>query len=560
MNFTNSKYISSNKKSAQLIVEECFNYGIENVILSPGSRNAPLIIAFDNHPAFTCYSIPDERSAAFFALGMARQTNKPVAIVCTSGTAVLNFAPALTEAYYQEIPIIAITADRPPELIDQEDGQTIRQDNIFANHIRYSVSLPVDDEHILNAKSEIETAFYNALSYPKGPVHINVPFREPLYDTEEIKIVHNSVDISNNLNIETDKLDKLIDAVTDANKIILIAGVHLPEREINNLANLLATDKNFVVLAGATSNIYGEEIINIYDIVLKNIKNTEVDKFKPQVLITIGGSVVSKIVKQFLRDTDNLIHYDIDVNPQKIDTYFSLTDTIVSHPEDALKYLYENIEPADSSFKNSWVKRQLSVNKQFKQLISSCNLCDLTVFSSFFDNLNEEINLHLANSTPVRYAEFFAKSELVNYYCNRGTSGIDGSLSTAAGAALVSDTLTVLITGDIGFVYDSNAFWNRHIPDNLRILLINNSGGNIFKIIPGPGTTNQLKDFFETKQNVNNELLCKAFNISYLSATNSNELKQQLNSFLDLNAGATVLEVFTDAELNVEIFEKLNKY
>jgi 2-succinyl-5-enolpyruvyl-6-hydroxy-3-cyclohexene-1-carboxylate synthase len=555
----NTQYISSNKKSAQLVVEQCHNFGVENVIISPGSRNAPFIITFDNHPAFTCYSIPDERSAAFFALGMARQTNKPVALVCTSGTAVLNYAPAITEAYYQEIPLIAITADRPPELIDQEAGQTIRQQNIFANHIRHSVSLPVDDEHILNAKNDIQNAFYKALSLPKGPVHINVPFREPLYETEKIDIIHSPVNISNNINIEVSKLDKLIDTITVADKVMLIAGIHNPDREINNLVNLLATDKNFTVLAGATSNTGGEEIINIYDVVLKNITKQEVDKFKPQVLITTGKGVISKNLKQFLRNIPNLIHYDIDVNPAAVNTYGALTDTVHAYTDEALKYLYENIDKLDNSFKNNWLQKQQLVNKSFKELFLTDKLCDLAVFNEFFNNINEEIDLHLANSTPVRYAEFFAKNDLISYYCNRGTSGIDGSLSTAAGAAAASNKLTVLITGDIGFVYDSNAFWNRHIPDNLRVLLINNSGGNIFKIIPGPKTTNQLENFFETKQNTNNKLLCNAFNINYLSATTVNELHKQLNVFLDLNGRATVLEVFTDADFNVEIFEKLNK-
>lgn len=555
-------YLASDKKIVQLLINQCFLYGVKHVVISPGSRNAPLIISFDNHPAFTCYSIPDERSAAFYALGMARQLNEPVAIVCTSGTAVTNYAPALTEAYYQEIPVIAITADRPPELIDQEDGQTIRQHNIFANHILYSTTLPYNNDNISieRAESDIQQAFELALGTHKGSVHINIPFNEPLYNTESIEVITGFAKIdSNKFNANDTKLDALVNAANKSTRIMVLAGVLSPNKEVDSIVNLLANEKDILVVAPATSNISGDRIINTPDLLIKTIKEEHIAAFSPELLITIGGPVVSKVTKQFLRNNNHLKHYDIDVNPSEVNTYLSLASKINAKPEDALKYIYENIKTKGDEFQQLWINRSVWVNKNISQFISKLNWCDIAAFSTFFNSVSKNINLHLANSTPVRYAELFDKHSLINYYCNRGTSGIDGSLSTAAGAALASDKTTVLITGDMSFVYDSNVFWNKHVPNNLRIILINNGGGNIFKIIPGPKTTNQLKTFFESSQNVDNELLCKAFNIEYSSTKDFSEFSLALNLFLESNSKCKVLEIFTNSDINEDVFVNLNK-
>ena len=561
MNSLLMDYLASDKKIVQLLINQCVRFGVKHVIISPGSRNAPLIISFDNHPKFICYSIPDERSAGFYALGMARQLNEPVAIVCTSGTAVVNYAPALTEAYYQEIPVIAITADRPPELIDQEDGQTIRQHNIFANHIRFSTTLPVndDDKSIESAKSEIQKAFKFALGVTNGPVHINIPFNEPLYNTESVSVEIDSVKLVDDIVItDYQKLDKLVYAVGESQRVMLLAGVLLPNNDIQNVINLLANEKNILVVAPATSNIGGDRIINTPDLLIKTLSEVDIEEFSPDILITIGGPVVSKITKQFLRSNINLIHYDIDVNPREVNTYLSLVSKIDTEPKFVLKYLYENINEQDAEFKQIWIDRYEKTNTSFSHFVDRLNWCDIAVFSTFFNSINKNINIHLANSTPVRYAELFDKNLLSNYYCNRGTSGIDGSLSTAAGSAMVSDKITVLITGDMSFVYDSNVFWNRHVPNNLRIILINNGGGNIFKIIPGPKTTTQLKTFFEAPQNVDNKALCKAFNIDYLSAKVFSELSSLLNGFFDKENKCTVLEIFTNADKNEDVFAQLH--
>lgn len=552
------QYTGSNKPIVKLLLEQCFIHGIKHVVIAPGSRNAPLIISFANHSGFTCYSIPDERSAGFYAMGMARQLNEPVAVVCTSGTAVLNLAPALTEAYYQEIPVIAITADRPPEWIDQEDGQTIRQEFVFQNHIRSSVSLPsgMQDCNLMNARAMLDQALVKAHGHPKGPVHINVPFHEPLYETQtwpfdvqagvfEPQIISNYTEVKN----------EVLHQVALFQNIIILVGVNLPNKEMEQLLNRLADDKKFVVLAPASANIRGANILNQVEALTLSLGSDKEGDLKPDLLISFGGPVVSKATKQWLRSVKPFIHFDVDENPEQVNTYESLSLKITENPIQVLHDLLAT--PAKKQdYQQLWQNQNKKVINKQTEFNTTCPWSDYTIYQTFFNWLAYPIDLHLANSTPVRYAELFNKHPLINYYGNRGTSGIDGSTSTAAGAALASGKATWLLTGDIAFVYDSNAFWNRHLPNNLKVIVINNEGGNIFRLIPGPSTTEQLEPFFETRQTARIEKLCQAFQVDYLSANNKDELIQGLEQ-LKNNSTCTVLEVFTDAVISAEQFRKL---
>ncbi|MGE4289294.1 MAG: 2-succinyl-5-enolpyruvyl-6-hydroxy-3-cyclohexene-1-carboxylic-acid synthase [Salinivirgaceae bacterium] len=552
------QYTGSNKPIVKLLLEQCFIHGIKQVVIAPGSRNAPLIISFANHPAFTCYSIPDERSAGFYALGMARQLNEPVAVVCTSGTAVLNLAPALTEAYYQEIPVIAITADRPPEWIDQEDGQTIRQEFIFQNHIRSSVSLPsgLQDCDIMNARAMLDQALLKAHGHPKGPVHINVPFHEPLYDAQtlpfEVQVGVFEPQIKSNY---ADVKKEVLHQVSLFQKILIVIGVKLPNQEMEQLLNQLANDKNFVVLAPASANISGTNILNQVEALALSLNSEQNLDFKPDVLISFGGPVVSKATKQWLRSVKPFIHFDVDENPEQVNTYESLSLKITENPNKVLRDLL--VTPAkNEDYQQLWQELNYKTNAKQTEFNTTCPWSDYTIFKTLFDWIDYPVDLHLANSTPVRYAELFDKHPMINYFGNRGTSGIDGSTSTAAGSALTSGQATWLITGDIAFVYDSNAFWNRHRPNNLKIIAINNQGGNIFRVIPGPGTTKQLEDFFETRQTAHIEKLCQAFQVNYLSANNKETLMQGLEQ-LKNSSECTVLEVITNAVTSAEQFKRL---
>jgi len=552
-------YESSNKKMVQILVEQCYNVGIKNVVISPGSRNAPLIIAFDNHPKFTCYSIPDERSAAFYALGMAKQLNEPVALVCTSGTAVLNYAPAITEAYYQEVPIIAITADRPPELIDQEDGQTIRQRNIYQNHIRFSANLPIneDEDSLISGKKMIITALQASIGATKFPVHINIPFREPLYETESTKIPASPKSTKRqNSQINDDQKYQVLESWTNSNKVLVIIGITKPNEELNLLVEKLVNEKKVVVMAAPTANIADDFAFTNPEPLFLSIKETESEIFCPDLLLTLGNSLVSKASKEFLRTYSPKYHFDIDTNPRKIDTYNCLTDLVNVDSCDFIKFLLRDAGEKQPEYLNTWKSKQVQMENIFSQTINNTEWSDLKIYTTLFDHVDEEIDLHLGNSTPIRYAELFKKHPLINYYGNRGTSGIDGSTSTAAGAAIASGKTTLLITGDISFFYDSNALWNQHLPKNLKILLINNGGGNIFKIISGSSTSMQLEKYFNTQASGKAQKICEAHNVDYFSAKNNNEFLSMLSEMLK-NDNCSVLEVFTNSDKSAAIFKNL---
>ena len=329
------KYTGSNKKSVQLLIEKCCQFGVKHIIISPGSRNAPLIIGFGNHPNFKCYSIPDERSAAFYALGMARQLNEPVAILCTSGTAVLNYAPALTEAYYQEIPVIAITADRPPYMIDQEDGQTIRQHNIFANHSNYSCTLPLNEtpQELISIEQEVEKAFKNAMQFPRGPVHINIPFDEPLYELTEsltVKAEVESLDIKP-IKIDDAELDDCIDEWYVAQRKMILVGVLPPNSVEQKLLEELADDDSVLVFTETTSNLHHPNFFPSIDKLIAPLSQEELKALQPEILITFGGMIVSKKIKAFLRQHKPKHHWHID-EKKAYDTFFCLSKHIEVSP------------------------------------------------------------------------------------------------------------------------------------------------------------------------------------------------------------------------------------
>ncbi len=546
--------LGSNKKSVQILLTECYKYGIRNVIISPGSRNAPLILSFANNNNFKCYSIPDERCAGFYALGMAKQLQQPVAVVCTSGTALLNYAPSIAEAYYQEVPIIILSADRPNYLIEQEDGQTIKQPNIFNNYIKHSVSLFLDEEqkHDEN-QTLIEQALSKAIGSVKAPVHINMPFDEPIYETENYEFQPKNLKIKNSIN--NVDYSYLHDAWNKSEKVLLVAGFMHPNTELNNTIDTLIKQKNVVVIAGCTSNIKNNEIIDTPDLFINNLSETQKQALKPDLLLTIGNAVISKSLKIFLRKNKPKYHIDIDPNPKEINTYNALTNKITSSYKDAIDYINNNLADKNSSYKDGLTDAYKKIHNTLQHKLQNIPFCDLLVYDTVFKTINTDINLHLANSTPVRYAEIFKTKAQINYFANRGTSGIDGCTSTAIGSAIVSKKPTMLITGDISFFYDSNALWNKHLPNNFKIILINNGGGNIFRILKGSNNSNQL-ELFETPQQINAQKICETFNVQHFKAHDKTSFSIELNKLLNENT-CSLVEVFLPSTASAEVYKDI---
>jgi 2-succinyl-5-enolpyruvyl-6-hydroxy-3-cyclohexene-1-carboxylate synthase len=555
--------ISSNKLIVEKIVSACESYGIKHIVVCPGSRNAPFSIAFDNHPEFSTYVIHDERSAAFFALGMIDQLTIPVAIVCTSGSAIQNISPAVSEAFYRQLPLVVISADRPKNWIDQGDGQTIRQSNVLRDHVMYVTELSDDtesEEYNWYAKRELNQAFSNVTNPWKGPIHINVGLHEPLYDVQEVQdYSFSKVDfVRTEHKIDESTLHILRKSVSE--KVLVLCGQMNRDNELQRLLSDFAQKTNVAILVENSSNLSDTRFIHCIDRTLNLISEGEIEKFVPDVLITLGDAVVSKKIKTFLRKKKPKQHWKIGYAFPHMDTYQSVTHVFQMDTVSFFKQLLQDQSEINSNnYGSLWRQKDFVAKDKSVEFLDQVEFSDLQVFDYIFQYLPENSILHMANSSVVRYCQLFDPISNVDYFGNRGTSGIDGSTSTAVGASVANqDKIHVLITGDISFFYDSNALWNNYLGKNLRIILINNSGGGIFRIIPGPSTSPQRDAFFEATHETNAEGLCKSFNVNYQSVNTTFALHTVLTDFFteSLNQRPKVVEIFTPRERNAEVLEE----
>ena len=553
--------MTSAKKSVARLVEVCYRRGLREVIFSPGSRNAPLVIAFTAHKGFNCQTVPDERVAAFIALGHGIATSKPTIICCTSGSAVLNYAPAIVEAYYQHVPLLVLTADRPSEWIDQGIGQSMRQKDVYYNYIKSSsqwIEQADSDDELLANDQIFNQAISAALTPPLGPAHINLPFYEPLYDTEEIHEFNPPLKLSPLASNGAYVLDQHIsDLWKEGRKKVIIAGLFHPNTELSNTLSLLAEREDIVLITETTANIK-ESTIGCIDRALNDVGDSS-DTLRPDLLISIGGPIVSKLIKAFFRKNKPNNHIYIDSGKLK-DTYRTDPVHIDTEPLEVLKQLMQISSSNNEDFQNEWQLLEAATYNSHKNYIEKCVYSDLKVMSEIFTALPRNSNVHLANSTPVRYAQLFNQDKDVSYYSNRGVSGIDGSISTSIGFAQRSNDKNILITGDMSFFYDSNAFWIKRLPSNLAIILINNGGGGIFRYIPGPDTTNQLEAVFEAHHNFDASHICRMYGMTYYQAKNLEEFKEKYALIVENRDRMMLLEVFTPQLENAQILREYFEY
>lgn len=526
---------------AQSIIEICAQKGLTNIVISPGSRNAPLTIGFVNNPKFKCFSIADERCAAFFALGIAQQTKEPVAIVCTSGSALLNYYPALAEAFYSQIPLVVISADRPHDKIDIGDGQTIRQENVFANHILYNANL--HEEASAENDSKINVAI-NISMAQKGPVHINAPFEEPLYETVDTLSVAVSVSTNEPLSTPIGDLSAFAGTWSTASKKMILVGVNEPNVVDEAILNHLASDPSVVVLTETTSNLHHPTFINNIDTIITPFANEDFEDFRPEILVTFGGMVVSKRIKAFLRKYKPQHHWHIDTL-RAYDTFGALSE----HFETSPQHFFTAFLPLTSKVESTYFQKVQDIKHLRKErhnsYLSKIPFSDFIVFDRVISVLPKESQLQISNSSAIRYAQLIDIDPSIEVYCNRGTSGIDGSTSTAIGAAFANKKQTTFITGDISFLYDSNALWNKYIPANFKIIIINNGGGGIFRILPGHAETPVFNEFFETSHCFTAEHLARMYGFDYLAASSEEKLSEALSTLFAQNEKPAILEVFT---------------
>ena len=576
---------------AQTLILSCLKFDLFDVVISPGSRNVPLAIGFASNKKFKCYSIVDERSAAFFALGLSQKSKKPTILICTSGSALLNYYPAVAEAYYSEIPLIILSADRPEYKINIGDGQTINQSNVFEKNILYSNSLKQDCSHateeiiksnlqkIVNDKADyskieklqksiqknneeiIEIAFNLSINKMQ-PVHLNVPMEEPLYEFNDSPSISVKVKKKTEKKPSLTDLDNFYKAINKASKIMILIGVSdgniLSKKSIQKINSC----SSIIVMKEHTSNVFNESFISNIDrligpIELQSNSDSLFDELSPEIVISLGGMIVSKKIKSFLRNYKPQKHFHIGNNISK-DSFYSG----VEHINTTANKFFENIDlnKSDSKYFEKWNQLDYSKLDLHNRYMKVINFSDLKVFEILTNWIPKKYNIQVANSTPIRYFQLFDLKNKNLMFANRGTSGIDGSTSTAIGSSVQNDSPVLLVTGDLSFFYDVNALWNNHIPKNFRIIIINNSGGGIFKILPGFKENNLFSEFIETQHNLSARLIAKMFNFNYTRVSTKFGLNLYLRTFFKNSKKPKILEIKTSSVKSTKILKEYFRY
>jgi len=545
----------SSKKNILQLVALLKAHGVNRVVLCAGSRNSPIVQTLANHPFFACHAVTDERSAGFFAMGLALQSNCPVAVCCTSGTALLNLHPAVAEAFYRQIPLIIISADRPSAWIGQNDGQTIPQPDVFRSLVKKSVNLPEiqnkDDEWFCNRL--INEALLETDHHGKGPVHINVPVSEPLFqmaveNLPDVRIIKHRLPF----NSFSENPNELATQLNTFKRRMLVAG-QMPANCPLDAAEGEALSERFALFAEQTSNLpnFIPALRNI-DAVLSALPEDCQKELSPDLLITYGGNIVSKRLKKFLRSYPPQVHWHISSGGEIIDLFGVLTTAIEAEPYSFLQEIAAlPVQP--TNYPLQW--KNLSVPITEPEFPYS----EMAAIGALLKKLPEGSVLHLGNSSPLRYAQLYALPKNIDVFCNRGTSGIEGSLSTAVGYASASDRLNFVVIGDLSFFFDMNALWNGHVGNNLRILLLNNGGGEIFQALPDLNNmTEHTHRFVSGTHNTSAKGWAIERGFHYTAIHNNEELTKAMTIFTQKESTnqPLFLEVFTDQAKDIRLLKE----
>ncbi|MDD5871140.1 MAG: 2-succinyl-5-enolpyruvyl-6-hydroxy-3-cyclohexene-1-carboxylic-acid synthase [Bacteroidales bacterium] len=546
---------TTDKLQCQILVETMYFHGVRHAVVSPGSRNAPLIIALSRSRIKT-HVVVDERSAAYVALGMAQQLKAPVALVCTSGTALLNYAPAVAEAYYQKLPLIVVSADRPQEWIDQDDSQTIRQFQALSQFVKRSYDIPArcdDETAVWYAERIANDAMMEATSLRRAPVHINVQLAEPLNglttDNYRLRRIHHFPSIDGIGREDTLKLAEQL----MGKRVMIIAGFMQINEHLRQALNAIAAKDLAVVLTETISNMGDDFTINAIDRTLLAIDEDD-KRYRPDVVITIGGAIVSRKIKAYLRKV-KAEHWYVGMGDVTVDCFQNLTRRIDANPDTFIPLLFQHAHTV-KSFRTLWQDAHAAGLRRHERYLEEIGWSDMKayeiIFKFFYENPDDLI-MQLSNGTTIRYAQLFGDRVIVPNFCNRGVSGIDGCTSTAIGAAIINGP-AVLITGDMSFFYDISALSALTPKVPLKIIVVDNGGGGIFRFVGSTSSLPELEKYFVVKRNLDVEKVAASFGIKTFSADNEDCLYEQISNLM-AESGPALLVVKTDGKRSAEILK-----
>ncbi|MDE7412227.1 MAG: 2-succinyl-5-enolpyruvyl-6-hydroxy-3-cyclohexene-1-carboxylic-acid synthase [Muribaculaceae bacterium] len=536
-------------------------HGIQDVVASPGSRNAPILISISYRENLRCHVITDERNAAFTALGIAMVSRNPVVLICTSGTALYNYAPAIAEAYYQRIPLIVISADRPAQWIGQNDSQTLLQVNALQGIVKKEFDIPVEniDEEMNWYVNRIanEAVNVSGAGYP-GPVHINIQFGNPLSNTIDRKVFPTRVvSVMDSSPILSFRMIQELKKRLEGKRILIVAGFMPPDNSLNKYLSLFASLPNVKLLCETISNLHISGNPYAIDSVIAGLQDSEKEKLRPDIVISIGGALISGMLKDFIRKASPEI-WTLGDTSFEVDCFKNLTLNIRISPAIFFKTMYHPLKKCDTStapgYRVLWDEvcgKQIAIRKKF---VEDINWSELKAFRFILDNLPIQYNLFLSNGTSIRYAQLFTNCIPHASYANRGVSGIEGTNATAAGCALAYKGPTLLITGDMSFAY-SPGIMGYALPPSFKIIVINNKGGGIFRFISPTRYIEHRDRFFCADPALPIEGLTQAYGWKYYSVDSEESMKRQFKDFLDYPSN-TIMEIKIDEEYSASILRK----
>ena len=556
----------------RIFVEVLADLGVGTFVCSPGSRNTPLLAAVAACEAREggpeSLAVIDERTAAFIALGIAIASRRPVALVCTSGSAVLNYAPALAEAYYRGVPLIVLSADRPREWIDQEDSQTIRQAGVLSGIVKQSYDYPAypagAKEADWYANRIANDAMATALGGKPGPVHINIAVSLPLATDPTA-----SIPMQRLVSVDTPVRDlpkPLMRELADeaaSKKILVIAGSLLPDDELSKALHKLSRFDNVVVLAECLSNLRFPGVVGPADVVLTEASEEELREIHPDLIITIGGALVSAKLKQWLRDNPPTEHWSVGYTANTVDTFRILTRRIETRPAVFLRQLAALFGRRETGgdYSTLWESLSIRGRASLEVCASLTPWSELKAFGLISEHIPHSANIFLSNGMCVRYADLWG---LKGHACygNRGVSGIEGCTSTALGASLPYSGMTLLITGDLSMTYDLGAMATRLMPQRMRIIVVDNSGGGIFRFVATTRRQQERERLWCVDPHLPVKGLAETFGLRYYEADSPESLREVLPRFLSFSTGAAILRLQVDPETSPQVmrsFLKRNK-
>lgn len=524
-----------------------------------------MLIAAASREELHKHVVVDERSAAFMALGMACVSRRPVALVCTSGTALLNYAPAVAEAFYQSVPLIVLTADRPEQWIDQDDSQTLRQFEAFSNYVKKSYEIPSwgDEDRELQwyVNRIMNDAMIEATSRRQGPVHVNVRLGEPLgRKTRNPLPSQRIIDMLTSDTIANREVVKELAAEVAGSKVMFVAGFMPPDSRMQRAAAEFCRLHNVVAMTETLSNLHLGRYACDIDAVLTAFPDEELDRMAPDLVVSVGGSLVSRKLKEYLRrNSGRCRHWSLGWHHTTSDCFQSLTKRVEADPARMLHSLYvEAMKKPDSSvagFGPLWEKAKEQASSAKRRYVESISWSELKAFSMILSKMPTTCNLFLSNGTSVRYAQLLGQRLPHASYCNRGVSGIDGCSSTAVGCAKGFKGMTVLVTGDMSMAYDLNSLALPDIPSEMRIIVMDNRGGGIFRFIRSTSQLEEREEYFCAPPVLPLRQLAAGYGWEYLEAGDEKELKASLATFFS-PGNRKILRVVCDGESSAEILKR----